>query len=509
VAVAITPRPTGVGRGALAGLVAAGVALGVAEIVTAASPRLISPVVAVGGWVIDHVPPSVKTFAIETFGSNDKDALVIGTTALLAVFAAVIGAVATRRRRIGWAGVAVFGLVGALAAWQRPGADALAALPSVLGAVAAGVVLDRLVRPAAPTTTVSEDRRRFLLSGGAAIAAAAAGGGLGRALKRRFDVAAARDAIVLPAPSSPAPALPAGIDPAVPGLTSFVTPANDFYRVDTALLVPQVDPSSWRLRVRGMVEHPLELSYDDLLRRRLVERHLTLVCVSNEVGGSYAGTARWLGVPLAEVLHEACVRDGATQLVSRSVDGFTAGTPVAAVLDGRDALLAVGMNGAPLPTEHGFPVRLVVPGLYGYVSATKWVTELELTTFEAFDPYWVRRGWAKQAPVKTFSRIDTPRGLQRVTAGTVPIAGVAWATHRGIDAVEVRIDDGPWRRADLAPAASVDTWRQWVLPWDATPGSHTITCRATDGTGATQPSDRVPPIPDGATGWHQIVVLVS
>jgi hypothetical protein len=274
-------------------------------------------------------------------------------------------------------------------------------------------------------------------------------------------------------------------------------------------VLPQVDPATWRLRVHGMVDKELSFTLDDLLSRPLVERDLTLVCVSSEVGGTYAGNARWLGVPLRDILEEAGVRDGADQLVSRSVDGWTAGTPVAAVRDGRDALIAVGMNGEPFPVKHGFPARLVVPGLYGFVSATKWLTSLELTTFDAFNGYWVKRGWAQQAPVKTMSRIDTPRGLQKVAAGRVPIGGVAWATHRGISKVEVRIDDGPWQEAQLAPVPSVDTWRQWFFAWDAPAGSHTVTCRATDSDGQTQDEQRVDPIPDGATGWHQIVVLVS
>jgi hypothetical protein len=273
--------------------------------------------------------------------------------------------------------------------------------------------------------------------------------------------------------------------------------------------VPQVDPADWTLTIGGMVDRELRFSFDDLVHRDLVETDVTLVCVSNEVGGSYAGNARWLGVRLADLLAEAGVQPGADQVVSRSVDGWTAGTPTAAVMDGRDALVAIGMNGEPLPIEHGFPARLVVPGLYGFVSATKWVEEIELTTFDAFDPYWARRGWAKRAPIKTMARIDAPRGLASLDEGTVAVGGVAWAVHRGIERVEVRIDDGPWLPARLGAVPSSDTWRQWMLPWAATPGRHTITARAVDGTGEVQTDVRAEPIPDGAAGWHSIVVKVG
>ena len=200
------------------------------------------------------------------------------------------------------------------------------------------------------------------------------------------------------------------------------------------------------------------------------------------------------------------MRPGADQLVARSVDGFTVGTPTAALLDGRDAMLAVAMNGEPLPISHGFPVRVVVPGLYGYVSATKWVIDMELTTFAAYDAYWVVRGWAQQAPIKTESRIDVPRGS--VSPGQRDIAGVAWAQHTGIEAVEVQIDDGAWTEAELAPQDTTDTWRQWRLAWDATPGDHRIAVRATDRTGVVQTPTLAEPFPDGATGYHTVSVAV-
>ncbi len=507
-------------RPALAGLAAVAAALAAAEPVLGLRRGAVSPVVAVGGWVIDHVPAPVKQFAIRTFGTNDKVALQVGIVAILAVVAVGLGYASRRKRVLGDVGAATFGAIGLAAALGRPGAGVVdAALPSAVGALAAAAVL-RLLLPhvpreaAGPSLAVDAPdaalgRRGFLVRGGAVVVGGAAAGGIGRAMQRRFRVASTRAAIVLPPAARPAPPRPDGMDLGVPGVEPFMTPNADFYRIDTALVLPQVDPGDWRLRIHGMVERELTFTYDDLLRRPLVARDLTLVCVSNEVGGHYAGTARWLGVPLADLLREAGVRPGADQLVSRSVDGYTAGTPVAAVLDGRDALVAIGMNDEPLPIAHGFPARLVIPGLYGYVSATKWLRDIELTTFDAYDAYWVQRGWAPQAAVKTMARIDTPRGLASLPAGRVPVAGVSWAPHRGITGVEVRVDDGPWQPARIGSGPTADTWRQWIFDWDATPGRHQLTARATDGTGAVQTDERRPPMPDGASGWHSVVVLVA
>lgn len=319
----------------------------------------------------------------------------------------------------------------------------------------------------------------------------------------------------LPAAGSPAAAFPAGARLRAPGISPFTTPNKDFYRVDTALVVPKVDATRWRLRIHGKgVTRPVTYTFQDLLARELIERDITLTCVSNEVGGPYVGNARWIGVRLADLLREGGVRPPrrggpADQLVARSVDGMTLGTPVDDVMDGRDAMLAVGMNGEPLPFVHGFPVRMIVPGLYGYVSACKWIEDIELTTFADYDPYWVKRKWARKAPIKTQSRIDTPKPFARPAAGTVMVAGVAWAQHRGIDRVEIRVDDGPWRPADLAAQATTDTWRQWSYPWKATPGSHTLTVRATDRTGEAQTDRRARTIPDGASGRHSVVVTVD
>jgi DMSO/TMAO reductase YedYZ molybdopterin-dependent catalytic subunit len=313
----------------------------------------------------------------------------------------------------------------------------------------------------------------------------------------------------LPAPVAAAEPLPRGTELPVGGLSPFTTPNDDFYRIDTALVVPQVRTEDWELRVHGMVDRELRLSWRDLLGRDLVEADITLTCVSNEVGGSYVGNARWLGARLADLLTEAGVSADADMVLSRSADGMTIGTPTSVVMDGRDALLAVGMNGEPLPVLHGFPCRMVVPGLYGYVSATKWLVDLELTRFDRAEAYWTERGWAEKGPIRTMSRIDAPRTFDRVAAGRVAVAGVAWAQHRGIEAVEVRVDGGPWQQARLADVPSADTWRQWVWSWDARPGAHTLEVRATDADGMTQPERQRDPFPSGATGWHAVTVRVG
>ena len=525
--------------GGLAGLIAAAVALGVAELVAGLVGRAASPVVAVGNAAITLVPEPLKEFAIRTFGANDKLALVSGVFVVIAVYAVVVGMVAVRRPKVGALGVALFGVVGVVAAVTRPAAGALDWLPSLLGALA-GVMalllliepLNRAPRPAtdggavAPSGSLTDrlrttlasgdrkgtamDRRSFFVTSGVAVGVAALAGGGGRLLQRRFDVADARAGLTLPRPASAAPPLPAGADLAktVPGVTPLVTANRDFYRVDTAITVPQIRPDDYRLSLSGMFDRTRTFTLQDLFGRRdLVERDVTLTCVSNEVGGRLAGTARWLGVPLGAFLRENGVRTNSTQLVCRSVDGMTIGAPTKAALDTGDAMLAFGMNGEPLPTEHGFPVRMIIPGLYGYVSACKWLTSIEATTFEAFDPYWVKRGWTAQAPIKVASRIDTPAPLRTFAAGQRAIAGVAWAQTRGIAAVEVQVDDGEWQQAQLSPETDADLWRQWVLPHDFAAGTHTLTVRATAANGEVQTSDRASPFPNGSSGWHSIQVI--
>jgi DMSO/TMAO reductase YedYZ molybdopterin-dependent catalytic subunit len=529
--------------GALSGLLAALVALGVAELVAAFVGPAASPVIAVGDAVITLTPEPVKAFAVATFGENDKIALVVGTLLVIALYALLLGLVALRRPRIAGAGIAVFGLVGVLAAATRPGGGPLDVFPSLIGAAAGVVALQALLRPltdptrpapapVAATEHADErmvarlrdalgsqdrkgaglDRRRFFLTSGVVLGAAVLTGGGGRLLQRRFDVAGERADLALPSPASSAAALPADADLSreVDGLTPLFTRNRDFYRVDTALRVPQIRPTDYRLSMTGMFDSPRSYTLLDLLEREdVIERDITLTCVSNEVGGTLAGTARWIGVPLGALLRENGIRSGSDQLVCRSSDGMTIGAPTRSALEVEDAMLAFGMNGEPLPVEHGFPVRMLIPGLYGYVSACKWLTRIEATTFAAVDAYWVQREWAAQGPIKIASRIDTPAALRSFPAGRRAIAGVAWAQTRGIARVEVKVDDEDWAEAELAPDVDADVWRQWVLPHDFRPGSHSLTVRAIGADGEVQTDARAAPFPAGASGWHSVRVVVT
>lgn len=513
--------------GALSGLLACYAALAAAELAAAVTRPQASPVVAVGGAAIDRTPTPVKDWAIRNFGTSDKLVLQLGIVAVLALLAVVLGLVATRHRRAGSAGVLIFGVIGALAATTRPDSTSMAdAVPSVVGALVGAWLLYALTGRARTTLTEEPpegstepgwDRRGFITLATTAAVVSTAAGLLSRASRGTQDENAvgSRNGVKLPVPASPGKPTPAGAQLAIPGIGAFTTPNKDFYRVDTALVVPMVDAMKWRLRIHGKgVTRPVTLTFDDLLRRPLIERAITLTCVSNEVGGALIGNARWIGARLADVLAENGVRPPskggpADQLVARSVDGMTIGSPVEDIMDGRDAMLALGMNGQPLPFAHGFPVRMLVPGLYGYVSACKWIEDIELTTFADYDAYWVKRSWAQQAPIKTESRIDTPKPFVNRKAGTVMVAGVAWAQRRGIEKVEVRVDDGPWERATLAAEDTRDTWRQWSYPWQATSGGHRLTVRATDGTGRTQTAQRADPVPDGASGYHSIQVEIG
>jgi DMSO/TMAO reductase YedYZ molybdopterin-dependent catalytic subunit len=364
-------------------------------------------------------------------------------------------------------------------------------------------------RPAGRLAVSEPPRRQFMQLSAAAVGVAGVAYLGGRLLSERTSVAAAVEHLKLPAATDPAAPLPHGCDLKIPGLASFITQNSAFYRVDTAIVLPQIPPSAWQLRIHGMVSREITLSFGELLKRPLIEDYITLCCVSNPVSGPYISNAKWLGASLGALLRDAGIKAGADQLYCTSFDGFTSGTPVATAMDGRDAMLAVAMNGKPLPTEHGFPVRTVVPGLYGYVSACKWITDIEVTTYAANQAYWAQRGWSQEAVIKTESRIDVPSGQNTLKAGPTTIAGVAWAQHRGIEAVEVRVNGGPWREATLAAVPGIDTWRQWSIPWNATPGSHRIEARATDKTGYTQTALAEPPEPNGATGYPLVSVSVQ
>ena len=538
--------------GGLAGLLAAAAGLATAEAVSRLLSGVTSPLLAVGNRAVDAAPRPVKEWAIETFGSADKAVLLGGVVVTVAVVTFLTGVLALTRPRAGVAvlgGLSAVALAAVLTDRAASASVALRALPvATLAAVAIGALL-LLLRPlrlgpspsagevASPSSSVGTagvevleqgkhrlrlpshvegddlppafDRRAFLRSV-AAVSAVAGAGGVVSSAAGGAEASASRSALNVPAPDVSAPPVPRAATLDVEGITPYLTPNREFYRVDTALRVPDVPVETWRLRVHGMVERELDLSFDDLVSRRLVERRITLTCVSNPVGGEYVGNATWIGVPIRDLLEEAGIRGDADAVRSTSADDVTIGTPLAALTDpGRDALIAVAMNGEPLPLEHGFPARMVTPGLYGYVSATKWLVDLEVTRFADFEAYWSTRGYSERAPIKTSSRIDVPRSFARVRAGATPVAGVAWSQDRGIERVEVRVDGGPWNPARMAAEDNIDTWRQWVWEWEATPGSHRLEVRATDATGYTQTSERAPIAPDGSTGWHSVTVTVE
>ncbi|MFV0373351.1 molybdopterin-dependent oxidoreductase [Microbacterium sp.] len=508
---------------ALAGIAAAVVAAGAGDLTAAVLAPGASPFAVIGGALIDAAPPWAKDTAIALFGTADKLALLIGIGLVLLAVAALAGIVQRRRPPWGAAILGALGAIGVIVAMTRPDAEQVWWVPSAVSGVigtAALALLARRAGPAARTAparaavatdglaTPAPDRRAFLVWTGTATALGVLAAIGAQAVRAGGSaVRTVRAAIRLPRAAVAAAPVPVGAELDLPGLAPVVTPNTDFYRIDTALVVPDVAPADWRLRVHGMVENEVELTWEELLALPLEESYTTLTCVSNDVGGDLIGNALWLGYPTRHLLARARPTADADMVLSRSVDGFTASTPLEALTDERGALLAVGMNGEPLPVEHGFPVRMVVPGLYGYVSATKWVTELYVTRFDRDRAYWTDRGWSARGPVKLQSRIDVPRA--GIDAGETVIAGVAWHQHSGITGVEVQVDAGPWQPATLATAISADTWVQWRMPWTATPGRHTIRCRATGADGSTQPEQRTPVAPDGATGWHERTVQVT
>ena len=514
---------TSIWRHPLAGAAAAAGALGVSELLAGLLPGGTSLIAAVGQVVIDLQPPGAKDVVVSWFGTNDKLALELATVVIALLIGAGLGALARRRFELGAAGFGAFGVIGFVASLGDPVASP--SMVAIAAAVSVGVglwILDWLprsarLRPIAGTGTSAQlaempdwSRRSFLVRAAGVGVAAAVGGLAGRALLDRQRNPPAGAEAALPPPAETVPPLGAGTDlsPTVPGLTPIVMPNDRFYKIDTSLLVPGVSTDGWTLRIHGMVDRETVLTWEELVGLPMFEQYVTIACVSNEVGGKLVGNAKWTGVRLRDVLELAGVQAGATQLVGRSVDGWTAGMPTAWVMDpSREPMIAVKMNDEPLPPAHGYPARLIVPGLYGYVSATKWLKELELTTLEAFDGYWVPLGWAKEGPILTQSRIDTPRGGQ-VAAGTVPIAGIAWAPDRGVARVEVGVD-GVWADARLSTPISDATWVQWVFEWAATPGHHVVQVRATDGTGQVQTETATPPAPDGARGWDGVAFDVS
>lgn len=530
---------------ALAGIMAGAGALAIGELAASFTNPSPGPVVAVASRVIDYAPNWFVEFGKSVFGLQDKPALVVGTIIISLLIGAALGIASFRRPIIGVAGFVAFGVLGALSIGSDAQGTWGAAIVVALLAVAGGIGILRLLlstlrsrtttqvglRPPTGRSTAGASaaksipsptnppvsRRSFLNWAGAVGASATVATVVSREVRARSSAAQAREGVEFTAAAtddatvadfvSTATADPVG---ATPGISPLVVPSDDFYRIDTALTTPQIDPANWSLTIRGLVDNEVTYSYDDLLARSTTIAPVTLSCVSNQVGGDLVGNAIWRGVPLVELLEEAGVRPEATQIASRSVDGWNCGFPTEAAFDGRTALVAVGMNDEPLPLRHGFPARLVVSGLYGYVSATKWLKEIELTTIEDFDGYWIPRGWSKLGPIKTQSRIDTPRNGDRFDVGTtVPIAGVAWAPDLGITKVEVQIGDGEWQEATLGESLGPDAWVQWLVPWQAEPGRHVVQVRATDGSGNTQTEQVVPPAPNGASGWHRIGIEIA
>ncbi|MDQ0677062.1 DMSO/TMAO reductase YedYZ molybdopterin-dependent catalytic subunit [Arthrobacter pascens] len=509
----------------LAGVAAAAVVLSVAELTGAFFTARAAPVLALGSTFVDFTPPWMKDFAIATFGTNDKAALFVGMGLTIVLLACLLGVVAYRTWALGVTGVLLMGAVIVASVVTRAGVRPVDAIPTLVGTLAGLVVLRLLIGtlwrlktwPDAPADTAAKGRERpvtsrrgFFAAAGITAAAAGIAATGGRLLSAaRSTIARAREAVRLPAPVNAAPSVPAGVQSPAAGVTAWLTPNRDFYRIDTALSVPEINADDWELRVHGLVEEEVRLTFQDLLDANLVESHVTLTCVSNPVGGNLAGNAKWLGLPIREVLRRARPRDGADMVLSTSIDGFSASTPLEVLQDDRGAILAIGMNGEPLPLEHGYPVRMVVPGLYGFVSATKWVVDLEVTRFADSKAYWTQRGWSERGPIKTMARVEVPRPFAKVPAGRVAIGGTAWAQTRGITKVEVQIDNGAWAEATLAAEASVITWRQWSFDWEATPGPHYIKVRATDGTGEVQTDQRADPVPDGASGRQSVMVTVE
>lgn len=500
----------------IAFMIGAGVTLGAAglgELLAWLAGSGPGPVEAVATWFIGVAPPALIDFAIENFGSWNKYVLGLGICVVLAFLGGLGGLAERAGRARGVFLIAVISLIGAGAISSLPEGGIFSTWPVAVAGLVGGLILFAVLAPPREQEPISGMRRGLLLDRRQLVIAAAVIGGIAVAgsfvLRSVTGTQHARPRLDVPAPVEKAPPVTAASDMDIDGITAFQTPTRDFYRIDTAFSVPQVDPEDWQLRVHGLVEQEVILNLQELLAEPLIEAWATLVCVSNEVGGDLIGNARWLGLPIRTVLERAGVEQGADMVLSRSIDGFTASTPLSVLTDERNALLAVGMNGRDLPAEHGYPVRMVVPGLYGYVSATKWVTELEVTRFSDETAYWTDRGWAPLGPVKLSSRIDVPRLDRQLVSGEVLVAGVAWAQHVGIGAVEVRVDGGRWQPAELSEEISVDSWLQWFFPWHATSGAHTLEARAISHNGEIQSEKIQGTVPDGATGLHSITVYVS
>lgn len=503
----------------LAGFISAAILFAVAQLVSVFFATSSAPFVALGSTFIDFTPPWLKDFAIATFGTNDKLALFVSLGIVAAILAALVGLLARRSFAAAAIAIVILAAVIGTSVITRSATGPMDLVPVIIGTILGLGTLKWLTGLAStgPSPRPEEEhlegpsRRKFLVASSLSLLGAAIAAGVGTSIAATRNAAeSARLALGLPAPKAKAAKIPAGAQVDLKGMPKFVTPNEDFYRIDTALSVPRIDPAEWSLRVHGMVDNEFTMSFDELLGEELVESYLTLTCVSNPVGGDLVGNAKWLGYPLRKLLERAGPQAGADMVLSTSIDGFSASTPLEILTDDRMALLAVGMNDEPLPLEHGFPVRMVVPGLYGYVSATKWVVDLEVTRFGEKDAYWTTRGWSERGPIKMSSRVDVPRSFTKLPPGEVVIGGTAWAQTIGISKVEVKIDDEPWQKAELAEEATLDTWRQWRYVWKGgSPGNHSVTVRAYNAEGEMQTSDRADPVPNGASGWQRVQFSIT
>jgi DMSO/TMAO reductase YedYZ molybdopterin-dependent catalytic subunit len=521
-----TPPATATSRSSpLTGLAAAAIALGVSALVAVPFGSSADARTAVGSAVIDLTPGPVKEWAIQTFGTADK----LFLSAMVLIVIGTVAAVAAQWERsripVGSLAIVLAAVAGSAAVLTRAGASVFDVLPTLIGAACGIVVLRFLTSqrfiggavappPSDDGETLdapTDPGRRLSLAAMGFVGVGVLSGAIGALLSRSIhSVSGDREAFKPPPIKLPIRPIPADVQPDGVALPSFVTANGDFYRIDTALSVPQLSRNEWQLKIHGMVDREITYRFDDLAKFDLVEKMVTLTCVSNPVGGDLISNAVWTGYRVRDLLAAAGIHPDADMVMSTSTDGFTAGTPVDALTDDRDSLLAITMNGQPLPVEHGYPARLVVPGLYGYVSATKWIVDLEVTRFDRAEAYWTRLGWSARGPIKTESRIDVPRNGADVPRGKVRFGGVAWAQPRGVKAVEVQIDGGPWQTAQLGAGYSDDSWRLWSFDWQASDaGSHQIAVRATDNSGAVQTSQEADVIPDGATGWHTVSFAVT
>ena len=527
-------------QAALSGMVGAALALASGELVASLTNKTTSLVLAVGEFIVDITPGDIVRTSIETLGNSQKIVLLSGITVISILFGGFLGLLSRKHSDLSYLLFILFGVFGGWTLNRDPLTSTTAALSlsatATLIGLSAFVFLNNILDQ--PINTSLEDpknryadRRQFLSWATGISVAAGAMTGTGRFLLKDDTIQNIRENIVLPdieektgllksdttTPASPTPAtttLPDEKDfftfsemNEIEGISPYITSNKDFYRIDTALRVPTIEPADWSLTLNGLVENPYELSYDEILEMDLVKKDVTLTCVSNEIGGPLVGNAVWSGVPLSEIISKSKPLPEAQQVMCHSVDGFTAGFPIENIFDGRTALLAVGMNGRPLPVIHGFPARLVVAGLYGYVSAVKWIKRIEICTWDGNDGYWIPRGWSKKAPIKISSRIDVPRE-RRINSGINAVAGVAWAPLSGVKTVEVSFDSGPWQECNLGVSLSGESWSQWAYKWDAKPGKYEIKVRAIDNNGVIQSSNLASPAPNGAEGYDQISVRV-